>query len=73
MRNSSAYVFTLIFLTFFVYFGFNQFEIPTLFLGKTKTVEGFIYELGSDYGPMGFGYYQNTLFDCDKRRAEKVL
>ena len=58
MRKGNIGIFGLIFISFFAYMAWNNFEIPVLFLGKTKVTNGRIYKIGITNGLVGRRYIQ---------------
>lgn len=56
--KTTPYLFALIFIGLFLYFGFNKFELPTFFIfDKTEKVQGTVVETGLTHGIKG-RYYQ---------------
>ncbi len=58
MKNSFAWIFGLIILIIFTYLGFNNFELPVVFSGKTEKVIGKIYKIDITPGIRGIGFMQ---------------
>lgn len=49
MRKSKPWIFGLIFISVFVYLAWNNFEMPTIFWGKTNMTTGKIIDLNIGY------------------------
>jgi hypothetical protein len=80
MKNSNPWAFGLVFIMVFAYLAYNNFELPTIFIGETNTVTGKIIDIKVNRDTRGTGYVQNVeysylidstyYFDCkivDKR------
>lgn len=62
MRKSSAWIFGLAFISAFAYLAWNNFEMPTIFWGKTNLTTGKIIEINIGHGALGQGYMQNVKY-----------
>jgi len=61
VKKVSSSIF-LIILAVIGYFMWNNFEIPKVFFGETKDVEGQIYNITVGYGIRGIGFIQKVNF-----------
>jgi len=70
MRKLNPWSFLFLIIIVFVYLAYNNFEIPTLFIGKINKVEGKIIEINIDNGIRGRGYIQhiNYTYEVEGKR-----
>ncbi len=62
MRKSNIWIFGLFFISVFAYFAWNNFEILTIFWGKTNMTTGKIIDTNIGYAVRGHRYIQNVKY-----------
>lgn len=61
MRGNPA-VFAILFLIVAFYLMWNNFELPTIFFGKTAKTKGYVEKIDIVRGIKGIGYYQKAYY-----------
>lgn len=60
--NKGASIFAMLFLIIAGYLMWNHFELPTIFIGKTGKVKGYVTKIVIIPGYKGSGVYQKTYY-----------